>query len=397
MLYRTVKKNKDKLSILGFGCMRFPHKGLGIDEEKGEKLILSAIEKGINYFDTAVPYHGGKSEPFLGKILAKHKVRDKVKIATKLPHWKVSDKKEMHDVLNKQLKDLRTDRIDYYLVHNLNGNSWESAKKKGVISFLNEALKQKKILNAGFSYHGAKEDFKKVVDEFPWTFCQIQYNYLDTGCQAGTEGLKYASKKGLAVVIMEPLRGGKLAMKPPKPIKKIWATTEVKRSPVAWSLRWIWNHPEVTVILSGMTLPEHLDENVKIASEGEEDSLTKKEIKIVEEVANKFRKLMKVGCTGCQYCIPCPHGVNIPMCFDYYNHWKMFRGIESRFMYFMFNSSPDGKMSLASQCVNCGICVKKCPQNINIPVELQSVRKTMEKWYMKPAIWLFTKISGVKK
>ncbi len=206
MLYRKVPKNGDKLSILGYGCMRFPTRLGGIDEKLAEKQIMYALDQGVNYYDTAVPYHNGKSEPFLGNVLSKNKCRDKIKLATKLPHWSAGSKEDMDKILDDQLIKLKTDRIDYYLIHALAGELWETAKKNGVIEFLDDALKKGKIINAGFSFHGLAEDFTGIVDDYDWTFCQIQYNYLDTQNQAGTAGLRYAASKDMAVIIMEPLR-----------------------------------------------------------------------------------------------------------------------------------------------------------------------------------------------
>ena len=239
MLYREVPKNGDKLSILGFGAMRLPTRMGKINEVLAEQQILHSIENGVNYIDTAVPYHNGKSESFLGKILSKNGYRDRVKIATKLPHWTTKSVSEMEEVLSAQLTRLKTDRIDYYLIHNLNGPSWETAKENGVLEFLDRSIANGKILNAGFSYHGLAEDFIQVVDDYNWTFCQIQYNYLDTKNQAGKKGLKYAASKDLAVIIMEPLRGGNLAKTPPPAVSKVWSKSKTKKTPVNWALSWI--------------------------------------------------------------------------------------------------------------------------------------------------------------
>jgi uncharacterized protein len=398
MLYRRVPKNGDKLSILGYGCMRFPTRMNAINKELAERQLYSAIDNGVNYLDTAAPYHNGKSEPFLGSVLSKNGYRNKVKLATKLPHWSTPSKEEMDKALDLQLGKLQTDRIDYYLIHNLNGASWETAKQNDVIGFLDGALSSGKIINAGFSYHGAADDFPVVVDDYDWTFCQIQYNFLDTQNQAGTKGLKYAASKNLAVIIMEPLRGGNLAKTPPPEVQKIWDTAAQKRPPVEWALRWIWNHPEVTVVLSGMNDDNHIRENLRIASEAEPNSLSEKELSLVAQVTETFQKVMKVGCTGCQYCMPCPAGVNIPACFEQYNSRHGFKDKMARFFYLgMQGGVMTEKPALASQCVNCGECVKKCPQNLPIPELLVEVKDDMEGFMAKPLIWMIKRVMKVRR
>ncbi len=380
MLFRKMPGTGDELSILGFGAMRLPQKGQKIDEERATAQIRSAIDSGVNYIDTAVPYHMGASEPFLGKALGDG-YREKVKVATKLPHWQTKTKEEMLKLLDAQLKNLDTDRIDYYLIHALNGESWQKALEKGVIEFMNEAKASGRITNIGFSFHGQREDFKKIVDGYTWDFCQIQYNYLDQENQAGTAGLEYAASKGLGVIIMEPLRGGNLAGDMPPAIQKIMDTTPVKRSAAEWSLRWIWNRPEVITVLSGMNHEDQVAENVKIASEAHPNSLSVDELEMIDRVEKKFRELMKVPCTGCQYCMPCPHGVNIPGCFQVYNSRHMWgKGLMSRIMYHnaMSDAAISGKASYASLCKDCGLCEKACPQEIPIISELKNVKKEFE-------------------
>ncbi len=398
MLYREVPKNGDKLSVLGYGCMRFPVRMQAIHEKLAEKQILYALDQGVNYFDTAAPYHNGKSEPFLGKVFSKNNCRNKVKIATKLPHWRAASKADMDRLLDEQLLKLKTDRIDYYLIHALNGELWERSKRNGVIEFMDSALKTGKIINAGFSFHGLSDEFKVIVDEYDWTFCQIQYIFLDTRNQAGTAGLHYAASKDMAVMIMEPLRGGNLAKTPPPSVQEIWARADQEKTPVAWSLGWICNHPEVTVILSGMNNDAHIDENLTLADKAIPDAFSEKEVKLVEEAAAEFRTVMKVGCTGCQYCMPCPAGVNIPSCFEWYNSKHAFKDKSANLMYLFQNGGiVTDKPTLASMCVQCEKCLEKCPQYLHIPNLLSDVAEDMEGLLTKPMIWVGKRVMKVRK
>jgi predicted aldo/keto reductase-like oxidoreductase len=398
MLYREVPKNGDKLSVLGYGCMRLPVKRRSINEKLAEKQILYALDRGVNYFDTAVPYHNGKSEPFLGSVFSKNGCRDNLKIATKLPHWSAHSKKDMDKILDEQLSKLKTDRIDYYLVHGLVGEAWETAKQNGVIDFLDDALKNGKIINAGFSFHGLTEEFNGIVDDYDWTFCQIQYNYLDTKNQAGTAGLQYAASKEMAVMIMEPLRGGNLAKTPPSSVQDLWEKADHRKTPAEWSLGWIWNHPEVTVVLSGMNNDEHIAENLALAEKALANALSEKEVKLVEEAAAEFRGVMKVGCTGCQYCMPCPAGVNIPSCFNWYNSRHAFKDKQAKLWYLAQNGGVfEDKRTLASMCVKCEKCLEKCPQHLPIPDLLEEVKEDMEGIMTKPMIWLAKRVMKVRK
>ncbi|WP_319584197.1 aldo/keto reductase [uncultured Pseudodesulfovibrio sp.] len=381
MLYRTMPKNGDKLSSLGFGCMRLPMVDGVIDEERAIAQIRQAIDAGVNYVDTAWPYHNGESEPLLGKAL-QDGYRDKVKIATKLPTWLIKSHDDMDTYLNAQLERLGTDHIDYYLIHALSGPSWKTIESLGGKAFLNKAMADRRIVNPGFSFHGLSEDFQPIVDAYPWVFCQIQYNFLDTDFQAGTKGLQYAASKDLGVIIMEPLRGGNLALpEPPQAVADIWDLAETKRTPAEWAFRWVWNHPEVTVVLSGMNDEEQVRENMGVADEAEADSLTRSELDLIKRVADTYRQLMQVGCTGCGYCMPCPAGVQIPTCFDMFNKMHMFGNeTEAKRLY---NSFASGSVlqrapGFASQCVECGQCLEKCPQSIEIPEVLKRVAETME-------------------
>ena len=403
MLYRTVPKTGDKLSILGFGCMRYPSKGRGIDEERTIKQIRHAIEMGVNYFDTAPVYHMGKSEAILGRALAGG-YREKVRIATKLPHWSVFERKDMDRILNAQLKTLQTDHIDYYLLHSLSKSSFDKLRGLGVLEFLDTAKNAGRIKNAGFSFHGNTPAFKEIVDAYGWEFCQIQYNYLDEASQAGTEGLKYAAAKGLAVVIMEPLRGGNLAGRVPESIRKIWDSAPVKRTPAEWALRWVWNHPEVTVVLSGMNDEAHIDENIRTADAGLPESLSAEELSTVSKARDEYRRLMKVGCTGCGYCMPCPAGVDIPGCFAGYNTYHLFPHDRSgKFQYIGRHGGLLGERSNAGLCRQCGKCAKACPQHLPIPALMKEVSREMDGmiWIAVPALkgvlWCANKAGRVKR
>ena len=380
MLYRKILKNGDELSILGFGCMRLPVKEGRINEEKATQQVHYAIDRGVNYIDTAWPYHMGESEPFLGRALSGG-YREKVKLATKLPSWTVKSHEDMDRILNTQLERLRTDHIDYYLVHGLVGTLWDKMEKLNVLEFLDRARQDGRIANAGFSFHGSLDDFKRIVDAYPWIFCQIQYNFLDEKNQAGTEGLEYAASKNLGIIIMEPLRGGKLTNPIPPAVQDIWNEASVKRTPAEWALRWIWNRPEVTVVLSGMNEEAHIEENLKIADEASPNSLTEAELKLVKRVEHKYRELMKTGCTGCRYCSPCPSGVDIAGCFEIYDNFHL-SGNE-REAKLMYASKPGGIIrgdvpGYASQCVQCGKCVEKCPQHLDIPTLLEAVKEEFE-------------------
>lgn len=373
-------RNGDELSILGFGCMRLPMKDGKIDEERAIRQIRHAIDRGVNYVDSAWPYHAGQSEIVLGKAL-KNGYRDKVKLATKLPSWMIKTRADMDRYLAAQLEKLGTDRIDYYLLHSLNGGSWDILHGLGVEGFLDQAKADGRIVNAGFSFHGLKPDFMRIVDAYPWVFAQIQFNYLDEQYQAGVEGLRYAASKGLGMIVMEPLRGGNLGVAAPPAVEAIWNESPTRRTPAEWALRWIWNQPEPTVVLSGMNDEAQIDENLATANAARPGSLTDAELALVERAGRKYRELMKVGCTGCGYCMPCPAGVTIPICFEEYNRYHMFgrsEDVKYRYALRMSGELVDGKPGYASQCVRCGKCLEKCPQQIRIPDRLAEVAADMD-------------------
>jgi predicted aldo/keto reductase-like oxidoreductase len=373
MVYRKFGKTNELVSTLGFGCMRLPLRGKGdpthIDEEKAIRLVRCAIDNGVNYIDTAYPYHGtgmargGASEPFVARAL-KDGYREKVKIATKLPSWLIQSRKDMDKYLHEQLQRLNTNTIDFYLVHAIDRTTWPQLKDAGIKEFLNQAVHDGRINHAGFSFHDKLSLFKEIIDQYDWSFCQIQYNYLDENYQAGTEGLVYAAHKGLGVAIMEPLRGGKL-VHIPEDVKIIFDRAEVKKTPAEWGLRWVLSHPEVSVVLSGMNEMEQVLENIKIASDAKASSLTEKEVDLIEKVRGVFAAKIKINCTACEYCMPCPQHVDIPKNFDCYNDYYMFGNSD---MYHWVK--PDQR---ASNCIECGECETHCPQGISIGEELKNV------------------------
>ncbi len=386
MLYRTMPKTDEELSILGFGCMRLPvidNDPSKIDEDKAIALVRDSIDRGVNYIDTAYPYHGtgmgtaGESEPFVARAL-KDGYREKVKLATKLPSWLIQSREDMHKYLNEQLQRLETDCIDYYLVHALNKGLWETLAKLGITDFLDQAIADGRIRHAGFSFHdNSVELFKEIVDAYDWTFCQIQYNYIDENNQAGREGLEYAAGKGLGLVIMEPLRGGSLAAHLPEEAVEAFGKADDSRTPADWALRWIWNHSEVSVVLSGMNAMEQVEENCRVASEAQVDSMTDTEIATVDEVRDILSRKVKVGCTGCGYCMPCPAGVNIPQNFTYLNDFHRFDNPATKqtakYVYNMLLSAEEK----SSNCVECGQCEEHCPQGIKIRDMLKEVTETL--------------------
>ncbi|MGM0508054.1 MAG: aldo/keto reductase [Fusobacteriota bacterium] len=366
MLYRTL--GNEKVSILGFGCMRFPEINGEIDEEKSMKMIRYAIDNGINYIDTAYPYHGGKSEPFVAKALSDG-YRDKVHLATKLPVWLCKKEEDFDKYLNEQLNNLNTDHIDFYMLHAMNKKRWEKLKKLNIFDFLERAKKEGKIKYFGFSFHDDLDVFKDIIDGYDWSFCQIQYNYLDEYNQAGKEGLEYAKSKGIDVIVMEPLRGGKLAVNPPKKVKDILNDFNENRTPVEWALKWVWNHSEVSLLLSGMSTMEQVKENIKLADSGKINNLNKKEIDVINQVKETYNNLKQVDCTKCNYCMPCPVGVDIPKNFEIYNDAYKFNRIEENIK--RYNDLKDTEK--ASNCIKCGKCEESCPQQIEIREKLEKV------------------------
>ncbi len=381
MQYRKFGDLGFEVSVFGVGCMRLPvmEKPDGskdysaIDEEEAIKMIRYAIDHGVNYFDTAYTYHGGNSEVVLGKAL-KDGYREKVKIATKLPLWQAESYEDFEKILDEQLKRLQVDTIDFYLLHALSKERWEKAKNLKVLDFLDKAVEAGKIRYPGFSFHDELDVFKEIIDSYDWKMCQIQLNILDMHYQAGVEGLKYAGSKGIPVVIMEPLRGGKLASNIPDDIQDMWNSAKIKRSPVEWAFRWLYNFPEVTVILSGVSTMEQLKENIEIFDKAVPNSMTDEELELVVKVKELYESKTKVNCTRCNYCMPCPSGVSIPEIFSLYNDASMFETVEEYANRYknLIKEEKD-----ASKCIECGNCEAECPQNINIIEKLKEANEAL--------------------
>lgn len=365
MQYRKFGKIDFEVSALGFGCMRLPTidgNNANIDQEQVNEMIHTAIEAGVNYFDTAYPYHSGQSEVALGKAL-QGGLREKIQIASKSPIWLVEKAEDFDRLLDEQLERLQVETIDFYLLHALNRGSWEKIKKLDLISRAEAARDAGKIRFIGFSFHDDLEVFKEIVDGYDaWDFCQIQYNYMDTEYQAGTEGLQYAASKGLAVVIMESLRGGKLAADIPS-TKELWASTGKDNTPADWALQWLWNQPEVTLALSGMSTLEQVQQNIVSAEKSGVGTLSEDELALFDKVKDAIEAASPIPCTACEYCMPCPNGVNIPRNFQMYNEAAMYNDLQgARFAYNRFMQED----ARAANCIQCDECISKCPQNIPI-------------------------------
>ncbi len=365
MQYRKFGRLDWKVSALGFGCMRLPLRDPSdpatIDEERATEMVRYAIDHGVNYVDTAYPYHKGESERFVGRVL-QDGYREKVRLATKLPIWEVNSQDEADRVLDEQLEKLQTDHVDFYLFHAMNKERWEKARKLDLFTWAEKAVADGRVRYLGFSFHDTLDVFKQIVDGYDgWTFCQIQYNYMDIEEQAGTEGLRYAASKGLAVVVMEPIRGGRLA-NPPEPVKALWAQAPVQRTPAAWALQWVWNQPEVSVVLSGMSTLQQVVENVESASRSGVGLLSEEELAIIAQVRAGYRELSPIPCTNCKYCLPCTVGLDIPGLFAMLNEGVMYNVLDDkRRQYQRLEAEKQ-----AEACIACRECEAKCPQNIPI-------------------------------
>ena len=368
MKYRKI--GDCKVSALGFGCMRLPvidNNMTQIDEPEATRMLHYAIEQGVNYIDTAVPYHGGNSEPFVGNAL-KGGWRDRVRLATKLPSWAVQTTEDFDKHLNEQLGKLQTDCIEFYLLHSLKSDWWEKLKKLGALEFLGRAIEDGRIKYAGFSFHDELSTFKEIVDSYDWDFCQIQYNYMDENHQAGTEGLNYAVEKGIDVIVMEPLRGGKLTKKIPDSIQALMDQNNISKTQAELALRWVWNRPDVSIVLSGMSTMDQVVENCRVANESEPNSLTADELVIIEKIRDLYLERTQVPCTECNYCLPCPEGVDITGIFRLYNDLHIYQDEQwAQASYGMF--MPEGEK--ASNCNECGQCEEACPQDIAVIEKLK--------------------------
>lgn len=385
MQYRKMPKSNDELSILGFGCMRLPTHFGGeassmIDKQRAIKQIRYAIDNGVNYLDTAWLYHLGASESFLGEHILKDGYREKVYIATKLPCIMISKKGKIEEIFNKQLEKLQVDYIDYYLLHSLDGASWDKMCALDVIDFMDKIKKDGKVRHMGFSFHGEQKDFMRIIDSYDWDFAQVQFNILDENFQAGIKGIEYAASKNVAIIAMEPLRGGALVGKMPKEIQKIYDEAPIKRSAADWAFRWVYNNPNITLVLSGMNDEEHIKENISIASDAIPNCMTDEEMSIVNRAREKYLEIMQVGCTGCAYCMPCPAKINIPGAFKNLNEYHMFGKIQPLVFYTLNEgiSTEDGAPHWTSNCIDCGKCEKACPQNIEVRKEFKKVQKNLE-------------------
>ncbi len=374
MNYRKFGELDWNPSALGFGCMRFPvidGNASRIDEAQAANMLHRAIDLGINYFDTAYPYHGGTSEGFVGRTLDEG-YREKVKLATKLPCWKIEKPGDFDVYLNEQLERLRTEQIDFYLLHALNQETWNKLQPLGVLPWLEKARADGRIGYLGFSFHDDLSVFKTIVDAYQgWDFCQIQYNYIDQEYQAGKKGLQYAAARGLGVVIMEPLRGGRL-VDPPAQVQKLWNSVPGGRSPAEWALQWLWDQPEVSLVLSGMSTLEQVEENAASASRSGIGSLSEDELDLVATVKKTYESFALIPCTRCGYCIPCPEGVDIPRILHLYNDGLMFDKMDRSAADYIRFVPDENKADL---CVVCGECQEKCPQDIAIPDWLDKIHQ----------------------
>jgi len=383
MNYRKDKYGNE-LSVLGYGCMRFKTKKgkLGkIDIKKAEKQVLKAYENGVNYFDTAYIYPG--NEAALGEILEKNNIRKNVNIATKLPHYLIKNKESLDTLFNEQLKRLRTDYIDYYFMHMLSDTAtWERLKGLGIIEWIESKKKSGEIKQIGFSYHGNSKTFCDLIDVYDWDFCMIQYNYMDEHSQAGRTGLMHANSKGIPVMIMEPLRGGRLANNLPKKAVNVFENYKIKHTPVQWALKWLWNQPEVTVVLSGMNSEEMIEDNINTACSSYVGELGDMEEQLFKDVLLAVNESMKVGCTGCGYCMPCPKNVDIPGTFSAYNRCYTDGKFTALKEYVMCTALRKNS-SAASNCIGCGKCETHCPQHINIRQELKNAENELEGFLYK--------------
>ena len=379
--YRLDKKSNNKLSALGFGCMRFPNTLGNVDLQKADALVMEAINQGINFFDTAYIYPG--SEAALGYVLHKNQVRDKVYIATKLPLFKCHNYEDFDKLFNIQLERLKTDYIDYYFMHNMSKQAgWERLCSIGIERWIKQKRAEGKIRQIGFSFHGARDVFTALMNAYNWDFCMIQHNYININYQAGATGLQLAHSKGIPVFIMEPLLGGTLAKDLPEEAEKLFKAQNSNITPASWALRWLWNKEEVTLVLSGMNDIAQIKENAALADKSQIGGMLVEELSVIDKVAVVFSSSYKIPCTGCNYCLPCPVKINIPDSFMAYNASyaiSRFTGMQK----YATTSGGFTKSFSVSDCTRCGKCEKLCPQEIAIMDRLQDVRKRMEPFWLR--------------
>ncbi|MBM3292444.1 aldo/keto reductase [Candidatus Bathyarchaeota archaeon] len=377
MQYRDFGKIDWKVSALGFGAMRLPileGDSSKINDPLAIQMIRYAIDHGVNYVDSAYGYHRGNSEVVVGKAL-RDGYREKVRVATKMPVFLINSQEDMDHCFNEQLQKFQVEKIDFYLLHGLSKDRWPRIKDLGVFTWAEKKKSEGKIGYLGFSFHDEFSLFKEIVDSYKWDFCQIQYNYMDENFQAGVKGLKYAASKGMGVVIMEPIAGGRLAITPPPEILALWNSAKIKRKPPEWALQWVWNQPEVSLALSGMSNMDHVIENVASAERSGVNHLTEEELSLISKVSQKYRELGPIGCTGCRYCMPCPNGVSIPEIFGYYNEYFAKDRDNSVRQRYKKSFKPE---QYAKNCIKCGKCEELCPQHLQIRDLLRTAGQTLE-------------------
>lgn len=395
MQYRLDSKSGNNLSALGFGCMRFPSTATGrTDIDAVEKLVLRAIDAGVTYFDTAYLYRG--NEEALGAVFARNEgLRERIFLADKLPHMLCKEFSDFDRYFETSLERLGTPYIDYYLIHNVTDvTQWQRLVDLGILNWIEQKKRAGALRSIGFSYHGSEGDFAALLEAYDWDFCQIQYNYLNEHYQAGRAGLELAGKRGVPVIVMEPLLGGRLATALPRAAEQAFAQADPLATPAAWALRWVWNHPEVTVVLSGMNTEEQVAENAALSAEALPHTLDEQALGVIDKVRDIFSASYKVPCTGCNYCMPCPKGINIPACFASYNAsfaHSWYTGVQQ---YVITVGALSEKPRLASDCIQCGACTAHCPQHIDVPEQLGSVRKRLQPPGFLAALKIGKKVMG---
>ena len=379
MKYRRFGKLDWEVSALGFGVMRMPTtdgEPANIDKPESIRMIRYAIDQGVNYLDTAYPYHGGESEKLVGEAL-KDGYRQKIKLATKMPIRMVEKAEDLDRFFNEQLERLQGDKIDFYLFHGVNASNWGKIQEFKALKWAEDKMAKGNIVRLGFSFHDEYEVFKQVVDGYDnWTFCQLQYNFMDVDYQAGRRGVEYAADRGLGIVVMEPLRGGMLGKEPPAAVAEVWKSAPQKRSQVEWALQWVWNQPEISLALSGMSTMEQVEQNCRFADHSSPGTLSEEELALVDRARAAYRGLCPISCTGCGYCVPCPNGVDIPSVFQVFNDANMYDDMK------WGKERYNGRMGLppeqtADNCIECGECLEVCPQSVPIPDWMKEVHAVL--------------------